>query len=172
MEFIRKFDEAFDLLNSKNPFGKGLKAPISKANIDRLESMKNDMQQYILSIHDLNGNQIIRTRSKTGFLGFYVNLEAALLLAKDILYNERPLKYIIFFKLSQDHLETFFGAVRHRSGNNVNPTTSQFQRAMKGLALHAEIKISNGNCEDSTDPLLKTFQIRGKFLILFIFFNE
>lgn len=123
------------------------------------------MQTYIWNLEDSNGKQIVRARVKTGFVGFYINLEAAELLADDLLRNERPLKYVLFYKLSQDHLEIFFGAVRNRNGNNVNPTCHQFERAMKGLALHAEMKIANANVEDTSVPLLcSTFKKKGIIL--------
>lgn len=62
-------------------------------------------------------------------------------------FGETPLlKYILAYKLSQDHLEMFFGAVRRRGGNNNNPTPRQFENIYKRLLVHVNIKASaHGN---------------------------
>jgi len=46
------------------------------------------------------------------------------------------------YKLSQDHLETFFSAVRSRGGFNNNPTAKQFITSYKRLLVHADVDIS------------------------------
>lgn len=51
------------------------------------------------------------------------------------------------FKLSQDHIETFFSSVRQRGGFNNNPSCKQFKSAYKKLLVHSEITGSQyGNC--------------------------
>lgn len=42
-------------------------------------------------------------------------------------------------KLSQDHLELFFGSIRAKGGFNNNPTARQFQAAYKRLLVHTQI---------------------------------
>nr|CAI5818662.1 unnamed protein product [Callosobruchus analis] len=46
-----------------------------------------------------------------------------------ILKNE--LKYILTNKLSQDHLERFFGAIRGKGGFDNNPSARHFESAYK-----------------------------------------
>jgi hypothetical protein len=41
------FDEAFDILNSRNPRGKGTKAPIKRDNLENLKEKKEKIQEYI-----------------------------------------------------------------------------------------------------------------------------
>lgn len=49
--------------------------------------------------------------------------------------------------ISQDHLETFFSALRSRGGYNDNPTCRQFQASYKRLLIHNEVIVSPfGNC--------------------------
>lgn len=51
------------------------------------------------------------------------------------------------FKLSQDHIETFFSSVRQRGGFNNNPSCKEFKSAYKKLLVHNEISGSQyGNC--------------------------
>lgn len=48
--------------------------------------------------------------------------------------------YLLTYKLSQDHIELFFSAVRSKGGCNNNPTARQFEAIYKGLLLHFSIK--------------------------------
>ena len=94
-----------------------------------------------------------KTRRKTGFIRFL----AAIKSTKEIFHNlvetkEAPLKYLLTYKLSQDHLELFFGAVRSAGGFNNNPTTQQFTAAYKHLLLRSHIEGGKGNCE-KRDPI-------------------
>ena len=63
-----------------------------------------------------------------------------------------PLKYLLTYKFSQDHLELFFGAVQSSGGFNNNPTAQQFTAAYKRLLLRSSIEGTNGNCEKQ-DPV-------------------
>lgn len=40
------------------------------------------------------------------------------------------------YKISQDHLELFFGTIRSLEGYNNNPTSRKFQSAYKKLVVH------------------------------------
>ena len=62
------------------------------------------------------------------------------------------LQYLLTYKLSQDHLELFFAAVRSAGGFNNNPTTQQFTAAYKRLLLRSHIEGGDGNCK-KLDPI-------------------
>ena len=97
-----------------------------------------------------------QTRRKTGFIGFLVAIRNTQnLFASLVERNEAPLKYMLTYKFSQDHLELFFGAVRSAGGFNNNPTTQQFTAAYKRLLMRSNIQGGNGNCQrqDITDIL-------------------
>ena len=75
-----------------------------------------------------------KTRRKTGFIGFLVAIKSI----KGIFYDlveqaEAPMKYVLTYKFSQDHLELLLGAVRAAGGFNNNPTAQQFISAYKRL---------------------------------------
>jgi hypothetical protein len=66
---------------------------------------------------------------------------------EEYIVERKYLSYLLTYKLSQDHLEMFFCAVRSKGGVNNNPTASQFQAAYKRLLIHSEITTSkNSNC--------------------------
>ncbi|XP_008181585.1 uncharacterized protein LOC103308972 [Acyrthosiphon pisum] len=57
------------------------------------------------------------------------------------------LSYKLSYRLSQDHIETFFSSIRQRGGFNNNPSCKQFKSAHKKLLVHNEISGSQyGNC--------------------------
>ena len=68
--------------------------------------------------------------------------------------ENRILKYLLTYKMSQDHLELFFGVVRASRGCN-NPTTQQFIGASKQLLMRHNIEGGCGNCtpQDDTEVL-------------------
>ncbi|KAJ8004331.1 hypothetical protein DPEC_G00158010 [Dallia pectoralis] len=55
-----------------------------------------------------------------------------------------PCRYLLTYKLSQDHLELFFSAVRARGG--YNPNVRQFRGPYKHLLVRHQVKCGTGNC--------------------------
>lgn len=66
------------------------------------------------------------------------------------LFNRTKLdqiKFLLSYKISQDHLEVYFSAIRSRGGFNNNPNTIQFWSAYKRLLVRHQINGSlYGNC--------------------------
>ena len=157
VKFIRIFDRLFDVLNSRNPKANSFKAPIRKTNYQFVKKFLNDACEYIKGLKGPDGMQpILKSKRKTGFLGFLLCVEAVHGLAEDLLSGENPvLKYILTYKMSQDHLELFFGAVRASGGWNNNPTAMQFRSAYKQLLMRHNITGGRGNCvpQDDTEML-------------------
>ena len=103
-----------------------------------------------------NGQSILTSKRKTRFLGFLLCIKAVVGLAEDLVNGENPvLKCLLTYKMSQDHLELFFGAVRASGGWNNNPTKHQFIAAYKQLLMRHNIKGGRGNCtpQDDTEIL-------------------
>ena len=152
VKFIRVFDHLFDVLNSRNPLARNFKAPIRTSNYDHKKRFLNDASEYIQNLRGPDGQSILTSKRKTGFLGFLVRSEAVLGLADDLLSVENlVLKYLLTYKMSQDHLELFFGAVRACGGWNNNPTTRQFIAAYKQLMMRHNIEGGRGNCTPQDD---------------------
>ena len=156
VQFIRVFDRLFDVLNSRNPLARNFKAPIRKANYQYTKSFLDEAREYIRNLKGPDGQSILASRRKTGFLGFLLCINAVMGLAEDLVNVENPvLKYLLTYKMSQDHLELFFGAVRASGGWNNNPTTRQFIAAYKQLMMRHNIEGGRGNCtpQDDTEIL-------------------
>lgn len=151
-EFVFLFDQIFDVFNSKNKFGKRSKAPISLATEGFWRPLFAQAQEYISHLETLDGNRICQSPKKTGFLGFLIAMQSF-----EEIFNQyvvtRKLDYLLTFKWSQDHLETFFAAIRSSLGANNNPTVRDLNRIMKRLLVHNELRGGRGqNCEDSDLP--------------------
>lgn len=112
VEFIRTFDRLFDICNSKSKFGKYFKQPINPDTEDDIFNFFATATKYIENI-TLDGKKIITTKSFTGFLGLIKSMSSIKHIYYDNVKNG-DMKYLLTFKLSQDHIETFFGAIRSR----------------------------------------------------------
>ncbi len=78
-------------------------------NYQFVKKLLNDACEYIKGLKGPDSMQpILKSKRKTGFLGFLLCVEAVHGLAKDLVSEENPvLKYILTYKMSQDHLELF-----------------------------------------------------------------
>ncbi len=94
---------------------------------------------------------------KTCFVGFLTNISSLRFLYQSLVATGK-LKYLLTYKLSQDHLELFFASVRGRMGFINNPTIREFKSAYKRLLLHQEIRGNRGNCLLLDDTSLLAFQ--------------
>lgn len=156
IEFIRIMDKTFDLLNSRHPQQKGTKSPIWLSNLDDIETQINQLQEYIESLRVYNKNgelvKLLSSQISTGFVGFHQGSEAVFGLARMLLTNKKhPIKCLLTYRISQDHIESFFSAIRAHLGRNTKPTVNQFKAAFRMLLAHAEVKI-DGNCHVFDSP--------------------
>ncbi|CAH2088433.1 unnamed protein product [Euphydryas editha] len=68
-------------------------------------------------------------------------------LYQNIVEEKKIMNYISTYRLSQDHLELFFGVIRKHGGYNNNPKVLQFRAAYKKTLNHLELRSSfTGNC--------------------------
>ena len=153
-EFIQIFNDVFDVMNSKNFLGKNLKAPMTLENEITWSKIFEKTTSYILGLSLPNGQKLIHSRRKTGFLGFLVNIQSIRNIFDRFVRTHR-LTFLLTYKLSQDHLELFFGCIRSRLGCNNNPTAAQFEKSYKHILLHGILKGLQGNClpQDDTEVL-------------------
>ncbi|KAH8010013.1 hypothetical protein HPB51_024363 [Rhipicephalus microplus] len=101
---------------------------------------------YITKLKDAKEKPVIESLKKTGFVGLLICMRSITALF-DRLVATGELQYLLTHKMSQDHLETFFGCVRGKGGYNNNPTACQFTAAYKRLLIRTEVASSEaGNC--------------------------
>ncbi|XP_065642839.1 uncharacterized protein LOC136074451 [Hydra vulgaris] len=160
INFIQLIDRSFDLLNSQNFIGKNYKAPISLSNLEHCTNFVNMVCQYLSTLTDIADNLIYKTNQKTGFIGFMFSLQSVIQLSRYlILTPESQFKFLLTCKLSQNHIEMFFSAVRSQGGFNNNPSAKQFMTTYRRLLVHHSLQnIKTGNClaQNATEILSVT----------------
>ncbi|PIK43542.1 putative THAP domain-containing protein 9-like [Apostichopus japonicus] len=147
IEFLRHIDRAFDVLNSRNPLGNGFKAPMKKTNKDRWEKILHNATTFLMGLKDGAGTPMYQGPRKTAFSGFAASIHSIKKLFSELIDSVgAPMKYLLTYKFSQDHIELFFAAVRSSGGFNNNPTARQFQATYKRLLMRHQVKNGSGNC--------------------------
>jgi len=143
--FCSIFNDAFDLLNVRTKFNKKkCKMALTNDNFNELKSYAVNIIEYIKQL-GTSTESILVSQRNTGFLGFIICLTNMFDLFN--ILKEKGLTYLLTYKLNQDHLETFFSALRSRGGFNDNPSAKQFETSYKRLLVRHEIEASDkGNC--------------------------
>jgi len=140
------FNDAFDILNTRTQSPYGFKGAVNDTNYSYIFSFIQKFYFYVNKLKLITGQPILESQRSTGFLISFNSL----INLKHSLIDTNELKYLPFYKLSQDHLEIFYGSVRVQGGNNNNPTVRQFKSAYKKLLVNAQLKDSGlGNCISS-----------------------
>ena len=57
-EFIKKVDMAFDMMNSRNPFALGFKAPVTLQNLSEWRKKCYELAACIFALKDENGRYL------------------------------------------------------------------------------------------------------------------
>jgi len=155
-QFCHNINNIFDVLNTKNFLGKTqFKRPIYLNNETFLKSFISSSIEYLSNIQTKTFNKqskthgfipIINSGRRTGFNGLIICLTSLGDLIDDVLKTNQ-LEFLLTYKISQDHLEMFFSAIRSRGGFCDNHTASQFEATYKRLLIYNEIVTSSqANC--------------------------
>lgn len=155
VKFIRRINNVFDILNSKSDSGIGFKRSISSETKCEYFQYFDESIEYLQNLKlNVNGKSILKTKSKTPFFGFIVDLTN--FREFYIKYVESSiLKSVSTFRFSQDHLELLFGCIRQKFGCNDNPSAKQFQSAWRRLLGQHQITASEfANCETNDTEFL------------------
>lgn len=157
IEFIRNIDKLFDALNSRNPFEKGLKQPLFPEKKEIWEELFKESIDYLESL-SIGGKNILNHQRKMFAVGFIISCKSIINISQKLL--DDGWKYVLTYKLSQDHLELFFSCMRAKGGWNNNPNSMQFKWAMRRLLFRNAVQVESGNCKliDSPDLQPSVFE--------------
>lgn len=160
-QFFRTFDSSFDIMNSKKGHTDDkFKRPICVENIAEITEKFNHDKDYIrglMVIDDDKTVSVLNTESRIPFFGFYHNMTSMLGIYHDYVAPEfSGIEEFYTFSISQDHVESTFGCIRQKGGNNSNPNEQQFTAAYGRLQLQNEITSSNySNCVSDVTKILE-----------------
>ena len=139
----------FDILNCHNPYGKGFKGPIDRNNIEVISKALMDSVEYLNNLKLPGGRKLNVSRRKTFIIGFTTAIRSCLGIAQYVFSSVPESKYILTYKLGQDHIETLFSKIRSKGGFNNNPDVSSFKSALRALITKTDITPSpNANSID------------------------
>ena len=107
-KFIRVINDGFDIQNTSKLKDCGFKSPLQAESKNRIFSRMDEISEYLSELQDVRGTKICVGGRKIGFLGFIMNFQTIKKLY-DIHVEHGPMDFLLTNKLSQDHLEHFFG---------------------------------------------------------------
>lgn len=154
--FTKNFNKGFDIFNAKHSNSNNIfKQGLNLKTAEKIFEFLDYFAEYIKSIK-YQGQYILNTQRKTGFLGFLMNREA-LKYFYDEFVSQSKIENILFFYFGQDLLESLFGRIRSMLGANTNPTAQQLVGVTRQLMNFNEIKASEeANCQDELNILTVT----------------
>lgn len=151
IRFIRIFDRLFDVMNtSRIKTGNVYKCALHADNKTEVFEFLEEAKNYILSLKVAvksrkKGNNLVplvNSKLKTGFRGYVMDIISTMKIYNEFVEKQNCMESLATYRLSQDHLEIFFGKIRSMGGCNDNPTVQQFTSAFKKLLVHNDIIIS------------------------------
>lgn len=140
VDFVNLINDCFDIINSRTTLAPGNKKALCVANIDKVKVFVKHATEYLFNLKFTDGKSIVHSVRKTGFVGFIICLRNVIDLYNDLLIAGE-IQFLCTYKISQDHLEMFFGKMRSRGGYNDNPNVIQFQSAYKKNVICTELKL-------------------------------
>lgn len=164
-KFIKMINDLFDILNTRNLEDFGYNTPLNEKNAGKILKLCADAKKYLLSlttkvmykktkifnkekrvVYETKKVPLYQCRANTGVIGLLTCINSLEHLYSTLIQT-KTLLFLITYKLSQDHVELFFGKIRSLGGHNNNPNTRQFKSAYKKLLAHLELsKKFSGNC--------------------------
>ncbi|XP_031639384.1 uncharacterized protein LOC116351424 [Contarinia nasturtii] len=148
IKFIRMFDKLWDIMNtSRIREGSLFKSALNPTNQNEVFVFLEEAKEYILSLKKRGKNShrltpLWKSKSKTGFLGYVMNIIGLKNIYNEFVVEKHWMPFVATYRVSQDHLEMFFGATRSMNGHNDNPTVQQFSSAYKKLLHQSDIRLS------------------------------
>ena len=129
-------DMAFDLMNSRHPLATGYKSPVTKSNLSNWLYQCNKIVSYLFELKDEHGHFLREKHCKTVIWGFVFSICSVMAITQDMLTcTDCPLKYVLTYNFSQDHIELLFNKIRYRGGWNNNPNVLQLKYALKSILI-------------------------------------
>lgn len=113
IKFTQVFNRLWDIMNSRRIRTDTFKSALNPANKDAVFAFLEEAKEYILSLEIMNKQgkrvPIVQSSSLTGFRGFLVDIASVKGIYKQFVEERKWLQCLPTYRLSQDHLEMFFG---------------------------------------------------------------
>lgn len=93
-DFVKMFNDLFDILNSMNSNAEGFKKPLDIDNFTATEQVFADATTFIKSILLPSGQPVLQSVYKTGFLGFLVDIQSVTEMFKELVVKRGVLQCV------------------------------------------------------------------------------
>lgn len=159
-EFAKRANDIFDIFNTRKTEEKdsenGMRTfkneILCETNSAQIFSHLENTASYIKGLK-IGTTEILKSRNKTGFIGFLINIDSLKGIYEDFIVSKR-MNDIPTLRLSQDFLESLFGRIRALLGSNNHPTQEQFISAFRKMLVNSELAASRlSNCTDQLSIL-------------------
>ena len=138
-------------LGNKFKKAKGFTSALHGNNKRAWQPFLKQTSDYILDVTDATGNKMVSSQRKTSFVGFLVAIKSVEgIIHEQVEPENSALKYLLTYKLGQDHLELLFAAIRPYGGFKNFPTARQFTAAYKHLLLHSSAQMAKAIVSSKT----------------------
>lgn len=153
INFVKNFNKAFDIFNSKHTDSKNLfKRGLNLETREKIFEFLDYFVEYVKNLK-FEGENILNTSRKTGFLGFIVNTYTLHFLDEEYVQTKK-IENLLFFYFGQDMLESLFSRIRAMLGSNNNPTAEQLYGVLRQLVTYNELTApETASCEDNLNIL-------------------
>lgn len=141
-------DRLFDILNLRNPLGRGFKQPLRPERKQTWEEILRSTASYLLSLKNKDKELLSTHPRKTFVIDFASCIKSTIEMANEMFsLTDQPFKYLLTYKFSQDHIELLFSCIQARGGWNNNPNSMQLKYAFRKMLLRNAVTASkNANC--------------------------
>lgn len=150
IKMTRICDSIWNIMNTRGIKNDGniFKSALNPSNKAEVFSTMLEAKKYISSlkvVNPRNGSMelLINSECKTGFRGFIVNFLSIIEMYGEFVEKHHWMDYFSSYRISQDHLEMFFGKIRSLNGDNDNPNVPQFLSAYRKLLFQIDISVSS-----------------------------
>lgn len=156
IEFTRRINNLFDVLNSKQQSDNIYKSPITTETSMEILSFLDDTSDYLKALTFEKGkNPIVDSRLKMGFKGMIIDIENVKQIYQKFVQTKKLNEFCVS-RVIQCPLESLFSRCRSHAmlGSNSNPTTVQFTSIIKKILVNNEVTSSTfANTLDQLDIL-------------------
>ena len=98
----------------------------------------------LLKLRTADGKEVCRSKRFLCVIGLAGNITVLLKLGEDLLNRTvggKPVKYLLTYKFSQDHLEILFACIRRSLGCNNNPNAVEFEAVFRKLLFRSGVSL-------------------------------
>lgn len=120
---------------------------MTRNSIDNTRTVLAETIDYLNQLKLPDGKLLSASRRKTFVIGFQT-AALSFLGVGDYVFNKFPeARYLLSYRLGQDHIETLFSKIRSKGGFNNNPDVVSFKSALRAVLVKSDITPSpNANC--------------------------